>query len=417
MSGASPPGSPRAQLALLAAAMVLGMTPWFSATVIAPALVDRWSASTSMIAWLTMAVQLGFVGGTLVSAVLMLADRWSARKLAAGSALLAAVATALVIFAADWPMGVIALRAVAGAALAGVYPPGMKLVAGWWREGRGMAIGVLVGALTLGSASPHLLRATIGPDAWRTVLLAAAACSAAAGLLLLMRVREGPFQAPPTPFDLHGLRRIIRDRGVALATGGYLGHMWELYAMWSSIGLFWGFVIARRELDPALAPLFAFLSIGMGIVGSIIAGVLADRIGRATVTIAAMAVSGACALGIGLLIDAPLIVLATVSIIWGIAIVADSAQFSACVTELAPREYVGTALTLQTSLGFLLTLVTIRYVPLWAEWWGWRIAYAPLAVGPMLGILSMWRLRRSLLGSGSPVVGRSTRSAARGLPQ
>jgi MFS family permease len=153
----------------------------------------------------------------------------------------------------------------------------------------------------------------------------------------------------------------------------------------------------------------------MGIVGSVAAGVLADRIGRATVTIGAMAVSGACALGIGLLIEAPLVLLAIVSIVWGIAIVADSAQFSACVTELAPREYVGTALTLQTSLGFLLTLVTIRYVPVWADWWGWRLAYAPLAIGPVLGILAMWRLRRSLLGTASPVVGGARPSAAQGL--
>ena len=407
--------SARAQLALLSIVMVLGMTPWFSATVIAPALVARWNASTAMVAWLTMAVQIGFVAGTLASAALMLADRWSARKLAAGSALLAAVATALVSIAADSPYAVIALRMVTGAALAGVYPPGMKMVAGWWREGRGTAIGVLVGALTLGTASPHLLRATIGPDAWRTVLLAAAASSGVGALLLITRVREGPFQAAPTQFDIHGLRRVVGDRGVALATGGYLGHMWELYAMWSSIGLFWGFVIARRGLEPSLAPLLAFLTIGMGIVGSVAAGVLADRIGRATVTIGAMAVSGACALGIGLLIEAPLVLLAIVSIVWGIAIVADSAQFSACVTELAPREYVGTALTLQTSLGFLLTLVTIRYVPVWADWWGWRLAYAPLAIGPVLGILAMWRLRRSLLGTASPVVGGARPSAAQGL--
>lgn len=397
----------RRQLGLLSVVMVLGMTPWFSATVVAPALAERWSASTGTMAWLTMAVQLGFVGGTLGSAALMLADRWSARKLAAASALIAGVATALVVLAADRPYVVIGLRMATGAALAGVYPPGMKMVAGWWRDRRGMAIGVLVGALTLGSASPHLLRATIAPDSWRWVILAAAACSMAAGLLLLAWGREGPFQAPPTPFDVRGLRRVAGNRGVVLATTGYLGHMWELYAMWSSIGLFWAFVIARRDLAPGLAPVLAFASIGAGLAGCIAAGVVADRIGRATVTIVAMMVSGACALGIGFLIDAPLLLLALVSLIWGIAIVADSAQFSACITELAPREYVGTALTLQTSLGFLLTLVTIRYVPVWVESWGWRLAYAPLAIGPVFGMAAMWRLRRSLVGSGSPVVGES----------
>jgi MFS family permease len=213
-----------------------------------------------------------------------------------------------------------------------------------------------------------------------------------AGLVILVWVREGPHQAPPTPFDVRGLRRIVGNRGVVLATGGYLGHMWELYAMWSSIGIFWAYVVARRALDPALAPTLAFATIATGLLGCVAAGIVADRVGRARVTIIAMAVSGACALGIGGMLEAPLPLLATVAIVWGVSIIADSAQFSACITELAPREYVGTALTLQTCLGFLLTMVTIRLVPIWAARWGWAYAYVPLAIGPALGILSMWRL-------------------------
>jgi MFS family permease len=382
----------RRQLALLSVAMLLGMSPWFSATAVAPALAARWGVSASTTAWLTMAVQLGFVGGTLLSALLMLPDRWSARRLAGGSALLAALMTALITLIPDTPVGAIALRLATGAALAGVYPPGMKLVAGWWRDRRGMAIGVLVGFLTIGSASPHLIRAVVPPGAWQFVLIGAALSSALAGILFLASVREGPYQAPPIPFDVRALRRIMSDRGVVLATGGYLGHMWELYAMWSSIGIFWAAVIGRRMLDQALAPALAFATIATGIVGCVVAGVYADRVGRARVTIIAMAVSAACSLGIGLLLDAPLPVLATVAIVWGIAIIADSAQFSACITELAPREYVGTALTLQTCLGFLLTMITIRMVPVWVEQWGWERAYAPLAIGPVLGILAMWRL-------------------------
>lgn len=372
--------------------MLLGMSPWFSATAVAPALAGRWAASTSTTAWLTMAVQLGFVAGTLLSALLMLPDRWSPRRLAGGSAIVAAITTALIIVRGDSAAEAIGLRFLTGAALAGVYPPGMKLVAGWWRDRRGMAIGVLIGFLTIGSASPHLIRALVPGDQWQLVLAGAALCSVLAGVVILTWVREGPHQAPPTPFDVHGLRRIVGNRGVVLATGGYLGHMWELYAMWSSIGIFWAYVVARRALDPELAPALAFITIATGLLGCVAAGIVADRVGRARVTIIAMAVSGACALGIGGLVNAPLPLLAAVAIVWGIAIISDSAQFSACVTELAPREYVGTALTLQTCLGFLLTMVTIRLVPIWAARWGWEYAYAPLAIGPALGILSMWLL-------------------------
>ena len=391
------------QLVVLATAMLLGMAPWFSATAVAPALVATWHATPTTAAWLTMAVQLGFVIGTLTSAILVLADRWSARRLAAGSALLAGLATGALAFGATTPGAAIFLRGLTGFALAGVYPPGMKLVAGWWKARRGLAIGVLIGALTLGSASPNLVRVLLDPSEWRTVLAVAAVSSALAGFVFLRFAREGPYQAPTVPFDPGAVRRVATDRGVVLATAGYLGHMWELYAMWSTIGLFWLAVSARRGLETSTASLLAYMTIGVGIVGCIVAGIYADRIGRATVTIVAMAVSGLCALAIGMLIDAPLPILATVAVIWGMAVIADSAQFSACVTELAPNEYVGTALTLQTSLGFLLTLLPIRLVPVWAAAWGWERAYMPLAIGPALGILAMWRLKRAMgdVGTGA----------------
>lgn len=390
--------TPPRQLAILAIAMVLGMTPWFSATVVAPAMIAEWHASAATGAWLTMAVQLGFVAGTMTSALLLLSDRWSARRLAAGSALVAAAATALGALlppAARWTPGAeIALRALTGAALAGVYPTGMKLVAGWWRDRRGMAIGVLVGALTLGSAAPNLLRIVIPAEHWHGVLLAAAAQALIAALLFGLLVREGPYQAPSVPFEVGALGHLARNRGAMLALAGYLGHMWELYAMWSWAAAFSAYVIVRHGLPGSLAPLLAFVAIASGAIGCVVAGVAADRIGRATVTIIAMIVSGLCALTIGHLADAPLPVLGAIWLVWGVAIVADSAQFSAAITELAPNEYIGTALTLQTSLGFLLTIVTIRLVPVWVEHWGWAYAFMPLAIGPALGSLAMWRLGR-----------------------
>lgn len=381
------------QLALLALAMVLGMTPWFSATVAAPGMITEWGIGASTAAWLTVAVQAGFVAGTLVSALLLLSDRFSARTLAAVSSVLAAATTALLAWRETGPASAIALRVATGIALAGVYPPGIKIAAGWWRTGRGTAIGVLVGALTIGTAAPNLFRVAIHIAEWRTIVLAAAFSALVAGGLFGWFIREGPFQGAATPFDPRALRQVLRDRGVMLATGGYLGHMWELYAMWSSIGVFWAYVVIDRALPPLVAPLLSFATIAAGTVGCVIAGIAADRIGRATVTIAAMAVSGTCALVIGLLIRAPIGALVFVALVWGVSIVADSAQFSASVTELAPAQYVGTAITFQTCVGFLLTIVSIRLIPVWVEWWGWHAAYAPLAIGPALGIVSMSRLR------------------------
>jgi MFS family permease len=375
--------------------MVLGMTPWFSATVAAPGMRAEWSATPRVSAWLTIAVQLGFVLGTFVSAVFLLSDRFSARRLASASSLVVTIATASLAWRHTGPVTAIALCCLTGTALAGVYPPGIKIAAGWWRSGRGAAIGTLVGALTIGSAMPNLLRAVAPVENWRTIILAAAACALVSAVLFGRAVRDGPFQAASAPFNPRALSTVVRNRWVALATAGYLGHMWELYAMWSSIGAFWTFVIAPRALAPALAPVFAFVTIASGAIGCVVAGVAADRVGRPIVTIVAMVISGTCALAIGFLATGPLVVVTVVAVVWGISIVADSAQFSAAITELAPSQYVGTAITLQTCLGFLLTIVTIRLVPVWVRLWGWELAYVPLAIGPMAGIVAMWPLWRA----------------------
>jgi sugar phosphate permease len=229
-------------------------------------------------------------------------------------------------------------------------------------------------------------------EKWRTIILGAAACALVSAVLFGRAVRDGPFQAASAPFSPHALSTVVRNRWVALATAGYLGHMWELYAMWSSIGAFWAHVMAPRSVAPAVAPMFAFLTIASGAFGCVFAGLVADRVGRPIVTIVAMAISATCALAIGFLTAAPLVVVTIVAIAWGISIVADSAQFSATITEFAPVEYIGTAVTLQTCLGFLLTIVTIRLVPVWVHWWGWERAYVPLAIGPIAGIIAMWPL-------------------------
>lgn len=389
MSGARE--APR-EIGILVLAVVLGMSPWFSATVVARAMVSEWRATTASGLWLTLAVQAGFVAGSLLSAVFLLSDRLRPRRLAAWSAVGAALGTALLALPGMSLEFALPLRLLVGAALAGVYPPGIKVAAGWTTQRRGLAIGALVAGTTLGSAVPHLLRLAIAPDAWRSLQLMAAACAFTGAVLFAVRVREGPFQAPSAPFDPRALRAVLSNRGVVLATGGYLGHMWELYAMWSTIGLFWVAVGQARGLSPLVTSLFSFLTVGAGAIGCVWAGVAADRIGRSSVAIRAMAVSGACALFIGPSMSAPTVVVLAIAIVWGVSIVADSAQFSAAVTEFSSRDYVGTSVTVQTALGFLLTMVTIRLVPGWSESWGWRYAYMPLAIGPALGIACMARL-------------------------
>ena len=349
-------------LAVVASAELLAMAPWFSASAVAPALSRLWRLSATGTAWLTISVQLGFVVGALISAGLMLADRFSARRLVAWCGALAGLATLGVAWAPSAAAG-IALRFVTGAALAGVYPPGMKLVAGWYREGRGLAIGVLVGALTVGSAFPHLIRWAVPKEDWRAVLELAAVAALGGGMLILLVPNDGPFATRAPAFTWGAAPRLFADRGVSLANLGYLGHMWELYAMWTWLAVFVAASErARIGIDPTAggAPaLVTFAVVASGAVGCWLGGKYADRWGRTAVTSAAMIVSGCCALAVGLVFARPLTALVPLLLLWGVSVVADSAQFSAAVSELAPRELVGTALTLQTCLGFLLTCLTI----------------------------------------------------------
>jgi len=389
--------TPRQVLVIVAAAELLAMAPWFSASAVAPTLAEVWQLSPASTAWLTISVQLGFVAGAVVSAILTLADRLSARRLVAGSATIAAVATLGVAAAPGIGLG-IGCRLLTGAALAGVYPPGMKIVAGWFKESRGWAIGILVAALTLGSASPHLVRWAVSPAAWRVVLGIAAISALAGGILVLLVPNDGPYAAPSPPFSLSAAPRILKDKAMALANLGYLGHMWELYAMWTWVAAFIAASEHARRSQQSdvtgLAALATFAVVGSGAIGCWLGGKYADRLGRTLITSLAMLVSGLCALTVGFVYGAPLIALLPLLLVWGVSIVADSAQFSAAISELAPREYVGTALTLQTSLGFLLTTATIYLLPAVAESVGWRWSMSVLALGPAIGVWAMLTLRR-----------------------
>lgn len=388
----------------IATAQFLGMTLWFSATAAAPAIAREFQLTAGATAWLTMAVQAGFVVGTLASATLNLADAISPRRLFAAGCVAGALSNAAIACAPS-ATAIVALRFVTGMALACVYPPGMKLTAGWFLERRGWALGVVVGALTIGSAFPHLLSwlaastsAGLGASAgsgqaadlpWRMLLGLSSGLALAGGAIVIAAVRDGPHVTPSAPFDLHAVRRVLHSRGVRLATLGYLGHMWELYAMWAWFAVYASHSLTDRESPAGLAPLVAFVAIASGAAGCVAAGTWGDRWGKARIARAAMIVSGGCSAIAGFVYGQPLAALLLLAIVWGFSVVADSAQFSALVAEHSPGTLVGTALTLQTSLGFLLTMISMRLVPLIAESVGWRWAFLLLVPGPLLGAVAM----------------------------
>jgi MFS family permease len=382
-------------LVLLSGAQLLGMSLWFTASAVSPQLAELWGLSPGQTAWLTTAVQIGFVAGTALAAALNLADILPDRSYFVGAALLGAAANLALLVAPGYDAALV-LRFLTGFFLAGVYPPAMKMVATWFQSRRGLAIGTVVGALTIGKATPFLVNAFTQAD-MTFVVASASAGAVVAGLLVLAGYRPGPFPFQRRPFSWRLVGTVMGHRPTRLAILGYLGHMWELYAMWTLIAVFF---LNFYRLNPAtaagavmLAGVTAFSVIAVGGVGSVLAGTWADRLGRERVTIWAMAVSGGCSLMVGWLAHAPVILAVTLALVWGFAVVADSAQFSALVTEVAPQHAVGTALTLQTSLGFGLTAVSIWLTVEVAARFGWGPAFSLLALGPALGIVAMVRLK------------------------
>ena len=387
---------PPRQLAWLSLSMFLAMTLWFSATAVTAPIVAEFRLAAGQTAWLTMAVQGGFVVGTLVSALLNLPDVINARRLMAVGCVFGAVVNASLAIASS-PLQLVLLRALTGVALAWVYPPGMKVAAGWYERRRGAALGVLIGALTVGSAFPHLLAAASASVPWRVLMATASVLAVTGGGIVVALVGDGPYVAKSAPFEAGAVLRVLRDRGTRLATLGYLGHMWELYSVWTWIAAF-----ATAALYPAMrgvaAPasrtgsLFAFTMIASGAIGSAAAGFRADSYGKARVARIAMIVSTACCAMAGFVFVAPWPVVAVFTVVWGVAVVADSAQLSALVAQFSPRDHVGTALTVQTCLGFLLTMASIRLAPLISRVIGWQWAFLFLVPGPALGAVAIGKL-------------------------
>lgn len=379
-------------VALIALCEVMALSLWFSATAVLPALKLQAHLDAFHSSLFTSLVSVGFVCGTLASALLGLADRLEPHSFFRASAWAGALANLGLLAFPPSSTAVLACRFVTGVCMAGIYPVGMKMVASWAKGDMGLLVGILVGALTLGSASPHLFNSLGGLD-WHIPVGLATASAVAAGWLVGW-ARLGPNHSRASRFQPGYVLQAWRNVPLRLANFGYLGHQWELYAMWAWIGGFLNSSFAVRGTPSVYAKIATFAVIGCGSLGCLAGGLLADRWGRTTVTIAAMAASGSCALGVGLLYGADWRITTGLCLVWGVAVVADSAQFSSSVIELSDPAHVGTMLTTQTCAGFLLTLITIHLVPLLVDAVGWRWAFAALAPGPFLGVVAMAGLRR-----------------------
>jgi predicted MFS family arabinose efflux permease len=383
----------RRQLGLLAAALVLAMSAWFSTAAVLGQLRTNWDLSSSQSSWLIIAVQLGFVVGAVVSSAANIADRIPPRRLILLGAVVAAAANSSIVEFDSYLPALVA-RAITGAALAGVYPPALKSMSSWYKTGRGLALGAMIGALTLGSALPHLLN-SFGEISWKPLMLSISLLTLGGGLIAERLCGDGPYAVGAATFDSAQIKKIVQNRSFRLASLGYFGHMWELYAMWAWIAAFYGDVFESSQK----ASFVAFAVIGIGAAGSVYAGRMSDKWTRSEAAALAMRWSASVAVVMGFLADAPAPIVIGVGLVWGFWVVADSAQFSTIVSEVVDARYVGTALTMQLAAGFVLTVFTIFLVPVIRDGYGWGWAFLLLAPGPMMGA---WAMRALRLGPRKP---------------
>jgi MFS family permease len=384
----------RASVAVLIVTQIAVLSLWFSSAAVLPEMGHEAGLSAARLAWLSTAVQLGFGIGALGFAVIGLADRYDPRRVFMASAL-AGAATNLALLAV--PIGgweSIFLRALTGAAMAGVYPVGMKIATGWGKTDRALLVGLLVGALTIGSASPHLI-SFVGGAEWRLTIWASTLLAAVGGLSI-MSVGLGPYHARAPKLDISAIALTWTDRRIRLAVIGYIGHMWELYAFWAWVAVFatGSYALAGEADASGLGKLTAFAAIALGGLACVPAGWYADRMGRAKVAMACLIASGGAAVASALLYGGPTWPMMAVLIIWGIAIIPDSALYSTLVADAAPPERAGSLLTLQTALGFLLTAMTVQVAPALAAQIGWAWVLAIMSLGPASGIRAMQLLVR-----------------------
>lgn len=376
--------APRRVLPVLVLAQLAGTSPWFAVNAVMPDLQRDFGWNAAAVGTLTSALQLGFIAGTLLFALLTVADRFPARRVFLLCAFAAAGCTLAAAASAGQFGALLAWRAMTGFFLAGIYPVGMKLASMWFPRGLGGALGWLVGALVLGSASPHALRAVGAGWAWQSVFIAVAGAAVVAGLMVAWLVPE-PVHRPAPPLRLSALASLWRERRVRASVLGYFGHMWELYTVWVLMPL----VLATRLSEQVAVSWWAFAALGAGALGCVAGGFAARRSGSAAVASSQLLVSGLCCLAAPWLLGAPLPLFLAWLVLWGLTVAGDSPQFSALTATNAPREAVGSVLTLTNCLGFAISVLSIELFVRLSQAMPLGLLLPWLALGPLLGLWAM----------------------------
>lgn len=373
--------APARILPVIVLSQFAGTSLWFAVNAVMPDLQRAWSLQASAVGTLTSAVQFGFIAGTLVFALLAVADRWPARWVFLVCALLGAACNVVGAWGADSVQTLALLRFLTGFFLAGIYPVGMKIAASWYPQGLGAALGWLVGALVLGTASPHLLRALGTSWPWQGVMAAVSLLAVAGGLAMALLVPDGPHLPRAARLRWQALASIWHDRNVRASAFGYFGHMWELYTLWVLVPAIVGTRLAGTPVSLA-----AFGVIALGMLGCVAGGLLARRYGSARVAAVQLATSGICCVLAPLMLQAPDACFAAWLALWGITVVGDSPQFSTLTASNAPREAVGSVLTLVNCLGFAVSIGSILLFSALAARWPLAWVLPGLALGPVLGL-------------------------------
>ncbi|MFC0274621.1 MFS transporter [Metabacillus herbersteinensis] len=380
---------------------------WFSASVIAPELIESWNLSHNSEAWLSSSVPIGFVIGALFSSSFGIADRYNPRTVFAISAFLGAILNGLLILVDHAFFGIL-LRILTGITLAGVYPIAVKILSQWFPKKRGLAIGILIAALTLGSSLPHFVVMFFSSLNWHFVIICSSVLALLAAIVVNWILEDAPETSEKLPFSFKLIKKVVTNKPVMLANYGYFGHMWELYAMWTWLPAFLTASFTRQSpgISHWFIALSSFISIGIaGGIGCVLGGLISDKIGRSNLTIISMFISTICSILIGLTFGQFIWLTLILSIIWGMSVISDSAQFSAAVSEVAEVEYVGTALTFQMCFGFLITIFSINLIPIIQRFVGWEWVFAFLAIGPILGIVSMVKYKRHEFNNVNGIIG------------